>query len=259
MFRSAVRALRFKPEDGLHVVARGRLASTNRRASTSSSASTWSRRARRAAARVRAAEEALAAEGLFDAARKRPLPSLPRKIGIVTSLDGAALRDIVKVLRRRHPNAHLVIRPARVQGEGAAGDVARRSGDRRRAGRGRRDLRPRRRRIEKTSRRSTRKWSRAPSRRRRCRSCRRSDTRPTSPSPTSSPTCARRRRRPPPKWSSPRKTSSARASTGSHRLDAAVRQGIERRRASVHTLISRRGLAGWHAHVAMRGRHASPS
>ena len=66
----------------------------------------------------------LQAEGLFDAARKRPLPSLPRKIGIVTSLDGAALRDIIKVLRRRHPNAHLVIRPARVQGDGAAADVA---------------------------------------------------------------------------------------------------------------------------------------
>ena len=67
----------------------------------------------------------LQAEGLFDAARKRPLPALPRKIGIVTSLDGAAIRDIIKVLRRRYANAHLVIRPARVQGEGAAPDVAR--------------------------------------------------------------------------------------------------------------------------------------
>src|SRR6476659_10903928 len=66
----------------------------------------------------------LAAEGLFDPARKRPLPSLPRTIGIVTSLDGAALRDIIKVLRRRHPNAHLLIRPTRVQGDGAAADIA---------------------------------------------------------------------------------------------------------------------------------------
>ena len=62
----------------------------------------------------------LQAEGLFDPARKRPLPALPRKIGIVTSLDGAAIRDIIKVLSRRYPNAHLVIRPTRVQGEGAA-------------------------------------------------------------------------------------------------------------------------------------------
>jgi exodeoxyribonuclease VII large subunit len=67
----------------------------------------------------------LQAEGLFDPARKRPLPVLPRKIGIVTSLDGAAIRDIIKVLRRRYPNAHLVVRPTRVQGEGAAEDIAR--------------------------------------------------------------------------------------------------------------------------------------
>ena len=67
----------------------------------------------------------LQADGLFDADRKRPLPALPRKIGIVTSLDGAALRDIVKVLRRRYANVHLVIRPARVQGDGAALEIAR--------------------------------------------------------------------------------------------------------------------------------------
>jgi exodeoxyribonuclease VII large subunit len=62
---------------------------------------------------------------LFDAARKRPLPSLPRKIGLVTSLDGAAIRDVIKVLRRRYANVHLVVCPARVQGEDAAPDLAR--------------------------------------------------------------------------------------------------------------------------------------
>jgi exodeoxyribonuclease VII large subunit len=67
----------------------------------------------------------LHAEGLFDAARKRPLPLLPRKIGIVTSLDGAAIRDIIKVLSRRYANAHLIIRPTRVQGDGSAADIAR--------------------------------------------------------------------------------------------------------------------------------------
>jgi len=67
----------------------------------------------------------LQAEGLFDAARKRPLPALPRKIGIVTSLDGAAIRDIIKVLRRRYANAHLVICPARVQGDEAVPEIAR--------------------------------------------------------------------------------------------------------------------------------------
>jgi exodeoxyribonuclease VII large subunit len=67
----------------------------------------------------------LAAEGLFDSSRKRPLPLLPRKIGLVTSLDGAAVRDILKVLGRRYSNAHVVIRPARVQGDGAAREIAR--------------------------------------------------------------------------------------------------------------------------------------
>src|SRR6185312_11500475 len=67
----------------------------------------------------------LHAEGLFETARKRALPALPKKIGIVTSLDGAAIRDIIKVLRRRYANAHLVICPARVQGQDAAPDVAR--------------------------------------------------------------------------------------------------------------------------------------
>jgi exodeoxyribonuclease VII large subunit len=67
----------------------------------------------------------LQAEGLFEAARKRPLPALPRRIGLVTSIDGAALRDMVRVLRRRYPNAHLVIAATRVQGEGAAGEIAR--------------------------------------------------------------------------------------------------------------------------------------
>jgi exodeoxyribonuclease VII large subunit len=67
----------------------------------------------------------LQAEGLFDAARKRALPSLPRKIGVVTSLDGAAVKDILKVLARRYPNAHIVIRPSRVQGDDAAADLTR--------------------------------------------------------------------------------------------------------------------------------------
>ena len=67
----------------------------------------------------------LAAEGLFAPARKRPLPALPRKIGVVTSLDGAAVRDIIQVLRRRYANVHIVIRPTRVQGDGAALEIAR--------------------------------------------------------------------------------------------------------------------------------------
>jgi len=64
-------------------------------------------------------------EGLFDAARKRPLPLLPNKIGIVTSRTGAVIRDICNVALRRHPGMSLVLFPAQVQGEGAAEDIVR--------------------------------------------------------------------------------------------------------------------------------------
>lgn len=63
-------------------------------------------------------------EGLFDEKRKRPLPLFPRTIGIVTSPTGAAIRDILNILDRRFPNIHILIYPARVQGEGAAKEIA---------------------------------------------------------------------------------------------------------------------------------------
>jgi exodeoxyribonuclease VII large subunit len=66
----------------------------------------------------------LAAEGLFDERHKKPLPFLPRKIGIVTSPTGAAVRDMIRTILARFPNAHLIVHPARVQGEGAAGEIA---------------------------------------------------------------------------------------------------------------------------------------
>ena len=125
MYRSAVRALKFKPEDGLHVVARGRVSVYDPKGEyqfVCEQLEPHGFGARQVA--FEQLKKRLDAEGLFAAARKRPLPSLPRRIGIVTSLDGAALRDIIKVLRRRYPNAHLVIRPTRVQGEGAAAEIA---------------------------------------------------------------------------------------------------------------------------------------
>ncbi len=66
----------------------------------------------------------LAAEGLFDTARKRRIPALPKRIAIVTSPTGAAIRDILNVLRRRHEGLSVTIYPVRVQGEGSAADVA---------------------------------------------------------------------------------------------------------------------------------------
>ena len=112
MFRSAVRYLKFKPEDGLHVIARGRLGVYEPKGEYQIVCEHLEPHGLGALQLAfEQLKKKLQAEGLFDRARKRPLPSLPRKIGIVTSLDGAALRDIIKVLRRRHPNAHLVIRP----------------------------------------------------------------------------------------------------------------------------------------------------
>ena len=126
MFRSAIRYLRFKPQDGLRVVARGRLTVYDPKGEyqiVCEHLEPEGLGARQLA--FDQLKERLAREGLFDPRRKRPLPALPRKIGVVTSLDGAAVRDIIKVLRRRYANAHIVIRPARVQGEGAALDIAR--------------------------------------------------------------------------------------------------------------------------------------
>jgi exodeoxyribonuclease VII large subunit len=126
MWRSAVRALRFAPEDGLQVVACGRVGVYDAKGEYQLVCEHMEPLG--AGALQLAFEQLkkrLSAEGLFAPERKRPLPALPRAIGIVTSLDGAAIRDIVTVIFRRYPNAHLIIRPSRVQGEGAAADVAR--------------------------------------------------------------------------------------------------------------------------------------
>ena len=69
---------------------------------------------------VRAVEKRLSAEGLFAEARKKALPFLPASIGIVTSEKGAALRDMLRIIADRYPDRRIVVRPVRVQGEGAA-------------------------------------------------------------------------------------------------------------------------------------------
>ena len=126
IFRSALRYLRFKPADGLRVVARGRVSVYEPKGEyqlVCEHLEPHGLGARQLA--FDQLKQRLHAEGLFDAARKRALPALPRRIGIVTSLDGAAVRDIIKVLGRRYVNAQLVIRPTRVQGEEAPLEIAR--------------------------------------------------------------------------------------------------------------------------------------
>lgn len=73
---------------------------------------------------LRQLKEKLAAEGLFDADRKRPLPAFPRRVGFVTSPTGAAIRDFLEVARRRWSGVHVLVIPTRVQGEGAAEEIA---------------------------------------------------------------------------------------------------------------------------------------
>jgi exodeoxyribonuclease VII large subunit len=126
MFRSALRYLKFKPEDGLHVVVRGRISVYDPKGEYQLVGEHMEPHGFGSLQLAfEQLKKKLSAEGLFDAARKRPLPALPRRIGVVTSIDGAALRDIIRVLRRRYPNAHVVIAPSRVQGDDAAGEIVR--------------------------------------------------------------------------------------------------------------------------------------
>jgi len=125
MFRSQARLLRFRPEDGMQVVLRGRVTVFEGRGELQLSAEYLEPKG---AGALQIAFEQLKAklesEGLFDASRKKPIPALPRCIGIVTSPQAAALRDILNILRRRHHSASILIYPAQVQGESAATDVS---------------------------------------------------------------------------------------------------------------------------------------
>src|ERR1700722_1845375 len=124
MFRSSARLLRFRPEHGMQIVTRGRVTIYEDRGEMQISAEYLEPKG--AGALQIAFEQLkakLEAEGLFDAARKKPIPTLPQKIGVVTSPQGAALRDILNILQRRHHSANVLIFPAQVQGESAAPEV----------------------------------------------------------------------------------------------------------------------------------------
>lgn len=126
MFRAQARVLKFRPEDGLRVVARGRLGVYEVKGEYQIIVDALEPQGLGALqAAFEQVKRRLEADGLFDPSRKRPLPVLPRRIGLVTSADGAALRDILRILERRHPSAHVVIRPARVQGDEAPADLVR--------------------------------------------------------------------------------------------------------------------------------------
>jgi exodeoxyribonuclease VII large subunit len=125
MFRSQARLLRFKPADGMAVIARGRVTVYEARGELQLSAQYLEPRGAGALQiAFEQLKQKLAAEGLFDQARKQPIPALPRRIGVVTSPRGAAIRDIVNIVQRRHRGLNVLIYPAQVQGEAAAGEVS---------------------------------------------------------------------------------------------------------------------------------------
>ncbi len=126
MWRNVAQRLRFTPEDGLAVIARGRIDIYAPRGTYQLVIEELQPRGVGAAElALRKLRDKLAAEGLFDPARKRPLPAFPRRIGIVTSPTGAAIRDFLEVLKRRWQGIDVLILPARVQGEGSAAEIAR--------------------------------------------------------------------------------------------------------------------------------------
>src|SRR4051812_24793776 len=125
MFRSSARLLRFRPADGLQVVVRGRVTVYEDRGELQISAEYIEPKG---AGSLQLAFEQLKAkleaEGLFAAERKKLIPSLPSRIGIVTSAQAAALRDILNILQRRHHSVNVMIFPAQVQGDAASYEVA---------------------------------------------------------------------------------------------------------------------------------------
>ena len=125
LFRRQALLLRFRPADGLSVLVRGRVSIYDTRGQLQLVAETMEPRG--AGALQLAFEQLkarLLAEGLFDAARKRPLPGFPKCVGVITSPTGAVIRDIVTVIRRRHARLNLLVYPATMQGANCAASVA---------------------------------------------------------------------------------------------------------------------------------------
>lgn len=126
MFRTQARQLVFAPADGMQVVCAGRVSLYERDGSYQLYAESLEPAGVGAEyLRLQQLKEKLSQEGLFAQERKRPLPLLPTRLGVVTSPTGAAIRDILSVARRRYPNLEIVVAPVQVQGATAADEVAR--------------------------------------------------------------------------------------------------------------------------------------
>jgi len=124
MFRGKLMYLRFEPENGLEVIVHGLVTVYEKRGSYQIVCDEMQPKGLGALQLAfEKLKKRLQAEGLFDEERKKPLPVLPRRIGIVTSPTGAAIRDILNVIHRRFANVHILLFPARVQGQEAAPEI----------------------------------------------------------------------------------------------------------------------------------------
>src|SRR5665213_230311 len=125
-YKMTARYLKFKPQDGIAVLARGRIDLYDARGEIQLIVETIEPQGHGALQLAfEQVKKKLAAEGFFDVARKRALPPFPQRIGIVTSPTGAVIQDMLNILERRAPGRHIRLYPAQVQGESAAEQIAR--------------------------------------------------------------------------------------------------------------------------------------
>ena len=123
-FRDKLRGIRFRPEDGLKVTVRGAVSVYELRGEYQVYVTQIEPVGLGALQLAfEQLKQRLEAEGLFDPARKKPLPLLPRRIGLITSPSGAAVSDVLRILRRRFPNLSVLLYPVRVQGDEAPGEI----------------------------------------------------------------------------------------------------------------------------------------
>jgi len=124
LFKMQARTLRFIPEDGIHVICRGRVGLYEKRGDYQLILESMEPKGigalQLAFLQLR---ERLEKEGLFDPSHKRPIPMVPQKIGIITSPTGAVIQDMLNILKRRFENLHILLVPVRVQGEGASLEI----------------------------------------------------------------------------------------------------------------------------------------
>src|SRR4030043_1614079 len=125
LFKMQARTLRFMPEDGLHIIGRGRVSLYEKRGDYQLILESIEPKGMGALQLAfLQLREKLEREGLFDPALKKPIPMIPQKIGIVTSPTGAVIQDMLNILERRFNNLHILLYPVRVQGEGASSEIA---------------------------------------------------------------------------------------------------------------------------------------